>query len=101
MKRMMTFLVLLLAFSAADEDKKPTTLRDVLLVELRSTHTKAKWFVPANTAVKGLTPEQASWRDSKVNHSVGQLAYHLVFWNRQSLAKLKGEQPQNFSGNND
>jgi hypothetical protein len=42
------------------QGKKPTTLREVLLAELRSTHTNAEWFVPANTAVKGLTADQAN-----------------------------------------
>jgi uncharacterized damage-inducible protein DinB len=83
------------------QNKKPTNLRDVLLAELKSTHNSEEWFVPANIAVKGLTAEQAKWTDGKGNHSVGQLAYHLVFWNRQSLAKLKGEKPEKFSGNND
>ena len=84
-----------------NQKKKPTNLREVLLAELRSTHTNAEWFVPANVAVKGLTAEQASWTDGKGNHSVGQLAYHLVFWNRQNLARLKGEKQAAFSGNND
>lgn len=77
------------------------TLKGVLLEQLRSTHNKAEWFVPANTAVAGLTPEQASWTDKSGNHSVGQLANHLVFWNQQALAKFKGEKPEKFSGNND
>jgi len=94
-------LLLLPLLVPAFAQDKPQTLRDVLLVELESTHNKADWFVPANTAVKGLTAEQASWTDGKGNHSVGQLTYHLVFWNRQSLAKLKGEKPAAFSGNND
>ena len=68
---------------------------------VRSTHNKAEWFVPANTAVAGLTPAQASWTDKSGNHSVGQLANHLVFWDRESLAKFKGEQPAKFDGNND
>src|SRR5215467_11954403 len=92
---------LLLAVTAYAQNKKPTSLREVLLAELRSTHTSEEWFVPANIAVKGLTAEQASWRDNKGNHSVGQLAYHLVFWNEQNLARLKGENPEKFSGNND
>jgi uncharacterized damage-inducible protein DinB len=83
------------------KDKKPGTLREVLLAELRSTHTNAEWFVPANTAVKGLTAEQANWTDGKGNHSVGQLAYHLVYWNKRNLEKLKGEKSPQFSGNND
>ena len=100
-KRLPIFLLLLSAFPVYGQDKKPATLRDILLAELRTTHDNADWFVPANTAVKGLTAEQASWTDGKGNHSVGQLAYHLVYWNKQNLARLKGEQPEKFSGNND
>jgi len=102
-KRLVIFLLLLMTIPAfpQTQNKKPTSLRDVLLSELRSTHNSEEWFVPANVAVKGLTPEQAAWKDDKGNHSVGQLAYHLVFWNRQSLARLKGETPEKFSGNND
>src|ERR1700680_599985 len=37
----------------------PPTLKSVLLAQLRSTHNKAEWFVPLNTAVAGLTPEHA------------------------------------------
>jgi uncharacterized damage-inducible protein DinB len=96
------FLLLLLAVSVHAQDKTPpANLRDVLLAELRSTHNSEEWFVPANIAVKGLTADQAKWTDGKGNHSVGQLAYHLVFWNRRSLATLKGESPEKFSGNND
>jgi len=100
-KRWLLFVTLLLVLPLHAQDKKPSNLRDLLLAELRSTHTTAEWFVPANTAVKGLTAEQASWTDGKGNHSVGQLTYHLVFWNKQNFARLKGEKPENFSGNND
>jgi uncharacterized damage-inducible protein DinB len=100
-KRLPIFALLLLAVSVHAQDKKPTTLREVLLAELKSTHDSEEWFVPANVAVKGLTAEQANWRDNKGNHSVGQLAYHLVYWNRRNLANLKGEKLEKFSGNND
>ena len=101
MKRISICLLLSWAALVHAQDRKTSTLREVLLSELRSTHTSAEWFVPANTAVKGLTAEQANWTDGKGNHSVGQLAYHLVFWNRRNLAKLKGESLEKFSGNND
>ena len=100
-KRVAVFALLLLAVPVHAQDKKPTTLRDILLAELKSTHDSEEWFVPANIAVKGLTAEQASWRDNKGNHSVGQLAYHLVYWNRRNLANLRGEKLEKFSGNND
>jgi uncharacterized damage-inducible protein DinB len=87
------------AFSQAQ--KEPTTLRGVLLQQLRTTHNVKEWFVPANTAVEGLTAEQAKWTDGSGNHSVGQLANHLIFWDLQELAKFKGEEPAKFGGNND
>jgi len=97
----LTLLLLVLSLSVAyAEDAKPTTLRGVLLEQLRTTHNEKDWFVPGKIAVEGLTAEQASWKDKSGNHSVGQLAYHLVFWNRQELAKFKGEEPAKFSGNN-
>ena len=81
--------------------QKPATLRSTLLEQLRSTHNKAEWFVPLNTAVAGLTPEQARWvptnaagkTDADANHSVGMLAHHLLFWNTHVLAQLRGEKP--------
>lgn len=102
MKFLYLVLAIVLALPTFAEDKKPApTLKSILLEQLRSTHNKAEWFVPANTAVEGLTAEQASWTDGKGNHSVGQLANHLVFWNRRELAKFKGQPEEKFSGNND
>jgi hypothetical protein len=103
MKHLVVLLLLSLSVPlySQQQAKAPTTLRGVLLEQLRTTHNSKDWFVDGNTAIAGLTPEQASWKDANGNHSVGQLAYHLVFWNRQSLAKFKGETPEKFSGNNE
>jgi uncharacterized damage-inducible protein DinB len=87
--------------SIAQDKKPPTTLRGVLIEQLRTTHSAEDWFVPANIAVAGLTAEQAKWSPGKDVHSVGQLANHLLFWNTRELAEFKGEKPQPFSGNND
>ena len=87
-------------FSQAQQSRT-MTLKEVLLEQLRSTHNKAEWFVPANTAVAGLTPQQANWTDKSGNHSVGQLAYHLWFWDKQSLISFQGGKPEKFDGNND
>jgi uncharacterized damage-inducible protein DinB len=85
----------------AQDKKPPTTLRGVLLEQLRTTHSQEDWFVPANIAVAGLTAEQAKWSPGKDAHSVGQLANHLLFWNTRELAQFKGEKPKPFDGNND
>lgn len=79
--------------------KPPMSLKSLLLAQLRSTHNKAEWFVPVDAAVAGLTPEQARWvpksegpnNPAPEDHSVGMLAYHLLFWDTQALARFKGE----------
>ena len=102
MRQLVFLLVLSLSgFVHAQDQKAPVTLRSILLEQLVTTHNNKDWFVDGNTAVAGLTAEQASWTDGKGNHSVGQLANHLVFWNRRTLARFKGEKQEPFSGNND
>lgn len=39
----------------AKPEPSPATLRSLLLAQLHSTHDKAEWFTPVNTAVAGLT----------------------------------------------
>lgn len=93
MKRLVIFLLLPLALFAQDKPKTPPTLKSILLEQLRTTHNVKDWFVPANIAIEGLTPEQASWTDKSGNHSIGQLTVHLTFWDGEALAKFKGETP--------
>ena len=96
-------LMLLLAPVALSAQKTtpPTTLRGLLLEQLRTTHNNEDWFVPANIAVAGLTAEQAKWSPGNGQHSVGQLAYHLWYWDSRALTEFKGEKPPAFDGNND
>jgi uncharacterized damage-inducible protein DinB len=101
MKIVVAFLLLSLPFCACAQTPKPATLRSTLLEQLRTTHNQKDWFVPISVAVEGLTAEQASWKDTSGNHSIGQLTYHLLFWNRRELAKFKNEPPDNFSGDNE
>lgn len=108
MKRtpLLLFTALLIAIvpvmTAAQNNAKkpPSDLRGVLLEQLRTTHTDEDWFVPVSIAVDGLTAEQAKWSPGKGNHSVGQLAYHIWYWDNRSLIQFKGEKPPAFDGNN-
>jgi DinB superfamily len=88
---------------AQQQKPKATDLRSVLLEQLESTHNQAQWFVPFDTAVANLTPEQARWvpKPNAQMHSVAQLVAHLVYWNERSLAELKHEKQAPFSGNNE
>jgi len=101
MKRTLIFLSLFLSLAAYAQNQTPTTLRGVLLEQLQTVHNQKDWFVPISVAVDGVTADQANWTDGKGNHSIGQLAYHLLFWNRRALADFKGENPGKFSGNNE
>ena len=120
MRRLCTLSILLLVSasvtslfsqtpSTASPSPTPATLRSILLSGLHSTHDKAEWFTPMNTAVARLTAEQAKWvprnaegkLDPEANHSVGMLACHLVFWNESALARLRGEKPANPSSNDE
>jgi uncharacterized damage-inducible protein DinB len=101
MEKILVVLFLFQFSLAYGQNQKPPTLKSILLEQLRTTHNQKDWFVPVNTAVEGLTPEQVTWKDKNGNHSIGQLANHLIFWNEQALAKFKGEKPAAFSGNNE
>ena len=77
------------------------SLKSVLSAQLKSTHNKEDWFVPVNKALEGVTAEQAMWKDASGNHSIGQLANHILFWNERQLQKFKGEKETPFNGNNE
>jgi hypothetical protein len=85
----------------AQQPKKPQTLKEVLLEQLRTTDDNEDWFVPISIAVEGVTPEQAKWTDGHGNHSIGQLVAHLAFWNERNLERFEGKALSNYSGNND
>ena len=87
-------------FAQTNDKKPPTTLRGVLLEQLRTTHDQEDWFVPVSIAVDGLTAQQAMWSPGKGNHSVGQLAYHIWYWDQRALNTFNGVKNEKFDGNN-
>ena len=93
-------IIFLLALISISGSAQKSGTKAVLLEQLKGTHNVKNWFVPVNVAVEGLTAEKAAWKDGG-NHSVGQLAYHILFWNERVLQDLKGEKKASFSGNND
>src|SRR5215510_13779665 len=101
MKKVMAVFLLIVLNRADAQQSKAPTLKSILLAQLHSTHDVKDWFVPANVAVAGLTAEQAKWTDGSGNHSVGQLANHLIFWNLQQLRQFKKLPQPPFNGNNE
>ncbi|HEV8270820.1 MAG TPA: DinB family protein [Chitinophagaceae bacterium] len=100
MKNLLLIFLVTTITSAHAQNTKPT-LKTILLEQLHTTHDVKDWFVPVNIALEGLTPEQAKWKDGSGNHSIGQLASHLIFWNLQQLNKFKNLPQPAFDGNND
>lgn len=101
------FLLLfcLVGFQAAsaqvnNQPKTPPTLKSILLEQFKTTWNAQDWFVPVMKGLEGLTAQQAMWKPSDSSHSIGQLAYHLLFWNKQELDKFNGKKPAAFDGNN-
>jgi uncharacterized damage-inducible protein DinB len=86
--------------SANAQEKKEATLRSILLEQFRNTWNKEDWYAPVSVALEGLTAKQAMWKPADSVHSVGELAYHLLFWNRDQLDRFYGRKPAAFSGNN-
>jgi hypothetical protein len=82
------------------EDKAPPTLKSVLLQQYKTTWDKQEWFVPVEKGIEGITAQQASWRPADSSHSVGELAYHLLFWNKRLLDQFNGKKEADFNGNN-
>ena len=101
MRKLIIILMAIVSTSAHAQDKKAPTLKSILLEQLRTTHNSKDWFVPVNIALEDLTPEQAKWTDGSGNHSVGQLANHLIFWNLQQLRQFKKLPQPPFNGNNE
>jgi len=99
-KIVFTLLLFVTLASFAQNAEKPATLRSILLGQLHATDYKAEWFVTANTAVAGLTADQAKWTPGPGNHSVGQLTYHLWYWDARMLKQFKGEKLDAYDGNN-
>jgi uncharacterized damage-inducible protein DinB len=91
-----SLFVLATLFSHAQESSN----RALLTKHLKESHDENNWFVSVKSALKDLSAEQAMWKDGSGNHSAGQLAHHLLFWNERLLKSFRGEKNENFSGNN-
>ncbi len=68
---------------------------------MHACHDQAGWFVTPIGSLKGLTAQQASWKDGSTNNSIWQIVNHLIFWNGSYLNRFKGIQNPKFEGDND
>lgn len=100
MKKMICCLLLFSGLSAMAQEKKAPDLRSILLEQFRQTWVDQDWYVPVMKSLEGVSAKQARWKPADSSHSIGELAYHIWYWNKESLDKFNGIKPAPFSGNN-
>jgi hypothetical protein len=100
MKHLATLAVIFL-LTACSSKHESSELKSFLGEHLKNSYDKKNWYVPLKIATEGLTAEQANWKDSAGNHSIGELVSHLIFWNERNLIAFQGNKPPDFSGNNE
>jgi uncharacterized damage-inducible protein DinB len=75
------------------------TSKEIILAQLSACHNEAAWFVPVNTALAGLTEEQALQKDES-NNSIMQIVIHLIFWDERYLNRFVSIPNPKFEGEN-
>ncbi|SFA95272.1 DinB superfamily protein [Lentibacillus halodurans] len=68
------------------------SLKEVFVSQLRACHDQNTWFVSLNNAIKGVTAEQAAWKNDKSTHSIQEIVHHLAYYNKRYLNRFKGIQ---------
>ncbi|HEX8549878.1 MAG TPA: DinB family protein [Cytophagaceae bacterium] len=99
--RLLIFLSLSLSILSCSRKTQNVTVKSILLEQLRNTHTNKNWFVPSKIALENLTSEQANWKDSSGNHSIGELVSHLIFWNERTMVAFDGNKLPDFNEGNE
>lgn len=74
-------------------------VKDLLISQLKTTHSQKAWFEPSKGALRNLNSDQVVLKDSTTNHSIRELASHILFWTETNLKSFKGEQTINPSSN--
>lgn len=101
-RNMKTLIIvaLVVAMAACTASQEPSGTKDILLEQLKNSYDNPNWFVPLKNAIAGVTADQANWKDSTGNHSIGELVSHLIFWNEGNLLSFHGKERRKFSGDN-
>nr|WP_321412252.1 DinB family protein [uncultured Allomuricauda sp.] len=87
--KVLVLIFLMVSVLSCSQRNEDDDLKSLIISQLINTHSNQEWFVPTNTALDGLTYEQAIWKDSTTNHSIAELATHISFWNEMNLRSFK------------
>jgi hypothetical protein len=65
--------------------------KEILLEQFTACFDENNWFVALESALAGLTVEQALWKEGKLDHSIWEMVIHLHYWNQRWLQRyLRG-----------
>ncbi|PTX47510.1 DinB family protein [Melghirimyces profundicolus] len=74
--------------------------KELLLDQLAACRDDPSWFPPLSRALKGLTAEEALWREDESMKTIWQIVHHLTFWNERWLSRFMGEPTSGAVDNN-
>jgi uncharacterized damage-inducible protein DinB len=67
--------------------------KEFLLDQLEVCRNVESWIQPLSAALENLSLEDISWRQNNFTHTIGEIVYHLYFYNERWLRRFKGEIP--------
>lgn len=91
MKYILISIVFVLSIISCSEKNNDTNMRSFLVKQLKNTHNEQDWFVPIEKALDGISFEQSNLQDSTDNHSISEIASHILYWNDINLKAFSGE----------
>lgn len=59
-----------------------THAKTVLLDQLLANANDPSWYLSFEQAVEKITEEEAFWKPDTDSHSIAEITYHLIYWNR-------------------
>jgi uncharacterized damage-inducible protein DinB len=66
------------------------TTKELLLEQFKTCYDENGWFVALKNALDGLSAEAALWKDGGLDHSIWELAAHLLYWNKRWVQRFLG-----------
>jgi uncharacterized damage-inducible protein DinB len=75
--------------------------KETLLQQFSACYDENDWFVAVKNAIEGITPEQAAWKPADTQHSIRELATHLIHDNNACLQRFQGIKYTSPAENND
>ncbi|MFE8702943.1 DinB family protein [Cytobacillus sp. FJAT-54145] len=64
--------------------------KNILLEQLSASHNSNGWFVSFQSAIEGLSPNNANWKECEGTNSILEIVNHLNFWNARYLNRFLG-----------